>query len=39
MYRLRVGAYRVFYDVEGEAVLIVQVLTKEETIGYLEKPQ
>jgi mRNA-degrading endonuclease RelE of RelBE toxin-antitoxin system len=39
MYRLRVGGHRVFYDVEADAVLIVQVLTKEDAIAYLEKPQ
>jgi mRNA interferase RelE/StbE len=37
-YRLRVGEFRVFYDIEGEAVLIIQVLSKEEAIAYLEGP-
>ena len=34
-YRLRVGEYRVFYDVEEEAVLIIQVLSKQDSIDYL----
>ena len=34
-YRLRVGEFRVFYDVEEEAVLIIQVLSKQDSIGYL----
>jgi mRNA-degrading endonuclease RelE of RelBE toxin-antitoxin system len=34
-YRLRVGEFRVFYDVVQEAVLVIQILTKEEAIAYL----
>jgi len=34
-YRLRVGEFRVFYDVEEEAVLIIQVLSKQDSIEYL----
>jgi mRNA interferase RelE/StbE len=34
-YRLRVGEFRVFYDVEEEAVLIVQVLSKRDSSRYL----
>jgi len=34
-YRLRVGEFRVFYDVEEEAVLIIQVLSKQHSIEYL----
>ena len=34
-YHLRVGEFRVFYDVEGEAVQVVQVLSKEHAIRYL----
>ena len=34
-YRLRVGEYRIFYDVEGEAVYVVRILSKEESISYL----
>jgi mRNA interferase RelE/StbE len=34
-YRLRVGEYRVFYDVDQETVLIIQILSKQESIDYL----
>ena len=34
-YRLRVGEFRVFYDVVQETVLVIQILSKEEAIGYL----
>jgi len=34
-YRLRVGALRVFYDVEETAVLIIQILSKQDSIEYL----
>ena len=34
-YRLRVSDFRVFYDVEGTTVRIIQVLGKEDSIGYL----
>lgn len=34
-YRLRVGEFRVFYDVEGDHVNIIRVLSKEQAIGYL----
>src|SRR5262249_16158716 len=34
-YRLRVGEFRVFYDVVQEAVLVIQILSKEESIAYL----
>ena len=34
-YRLRVGEFRVFYDVEEEAVLIVQILSKQDSADYL----
>jgi mRNA-degrading endonuclease RelE of RelBE toxin-antitoxin system len=37
-YRLRVGEFRVFYDVVQEAVLVIQILTKEEAIAYLGEP-
>ena len=36
-YRLRVGEFRVFYDVEEQAVYIVQILSRQEAIGYLEE--
>jgi mRNA-degrading endonuclease RelE of RelBE toxin-antitoxin system len=34
-YRMRAGEFRVFYDVEGEIVWIIQVLSKQDAIGYL----
>jgi mRNA interferase RelE/StbE len=34
-YRLRIGEFRVFYDVEEAAVLVVQILSKQESIDYL----
>ena len=34
-YRLRVGEFRVYYDVRGDAVLIVQVLSKRDSLEYL----
>jgi len=34
-FRLRVGEFRVFYDVEEEAVLIIQILSKQDSIEYL----
>jgi mRNA interferase RelE/StbE len=34
-YRLRVGEFRIFYDVEEEAVLIIQVLSKQDSNDYL----
>lgn len=35
-YRLRVGDFRVFYDVAGERVDIIRVLSKEEAAPYTE---
>lgn len=34
-YRLRVGEYRVFYDVEADSVWIIQILSKAESIRFL----
>jgi mRNA interferase RelE/StbE len=34
-YRLRVGDFRIFYDVEEEAVLIIQILSKQDCSDYL----
>ena len=34
-YRLRVGEFRVFYDVADEVVLIIQILSKQDSIDYL----
>jgi mRNA-degrading endonuclease RelE of RelBE toxin-antitoxin system len=38
-YRLRVGEFRVFYDVAEEAVLIIQVLSKQASLHYLGEPE
>jgi mRNA-degrading endonuclease RelE of RelBE toxin-antitoxin system len=37
-YRLRVGEFRVFYDVdeEGQTVDVIQVLSKADAIAYLD---
>jgi len=34
-YRLRVGEFRVFYDVQETAVLVIQILSKQDSIDYL----
>jgi mRNA interferase RelE/StbE len=34
-YRLRVGEFRVFSDVEEPAVLIIQILSKQDSHDYL----
>ena len=34
-YRLRVGEFRVFYDVEPQHVSIVRILSKADAIAYL----
>lgn len=34
-YRLRVGEVRVFYDVTGEAVEVLAIVTKAEAAGWL----
>lgn len=34
-YRLRVGEFRIFYDVDEDAVLIVQVLSKQDCQDYI----
>jgi mRNA-degrading endonuclease RelE of RelBE toxin-antitoxin system len=34
-FRLRVGEFRVFSDVEEAAVLIVQILSKQDSADYL----
>jgi mRNA-degrading endonuclease RelE of RelBE toxin-antitoxin system len=34
-YRMRVGEFRVFYDVEGEVVLVIQILSKKDSNDYL----
>ena len=35
-YRLRAGDYRIFYDVEEPLVNVIQILSKEDSIAYLE---
>jgi mRNA-degrading endonuclease RelE of RelBE toxin-antitoxin system len=35
-YRLRVGEFRVFYDVTGQQVYVMRILTKASTAGYLK---
>ena len=34
-YRLRVGEHRVFYDVDGKTVFVIQVLSKQDSLDYL----
>jgi mRNA-degrading endonuclease RelE of RelBE toxin-antitoxin system len=34
-YRLRIRDFRVYYDVDGPMVRILQILSKEDSIGYL----
>ena len=34
-FRLRVGEFRVFYDVEDAFVLIIQILSKQDSADYL----
>ena len=34
-YRLRVGEFRVYYDVTPETVYVIQILGKEDAIAYL----
>jgi len=36
-FRLRVGEIRVFYDVTGEAVEVLAIVTKAEAQGWLEE--
>jgi len=35
-YRLRVNDFRVFYDVESAVVTVMQILSKEDSVPYLE---
>lgn len=37
-YRLRVGEFRVFYDVDQDTVLVIQVLSKQDSLEYLGGP-
>jgi mRNA-degrading endonuclease RelE of RelBE toxin-antitoxin system len=34
-YRLRVGEFRVFHDIDEDAVLIIQILSKQDSYDYL----
>jgi len=34
-YRLRVGAFRIFYDVDESTVYVVQILRKDHALRYL----
>ncbi len=36
-FRLRVGEIRVFYDVIGEDVVVLAIISKEKTIQWLEE--
>jgi mRNA-degrading endonuclease RelE of RelBE toxin-antitoxin system len=36
-YRLRVGDFRVFYDVDGDEVYVMRVLSKPEVQEYLQE--
>ena len=36
-YRLRVGDYRVFYNVRGDRVDVLRVMHKNETLEYYEE--
>ena len=38
-YRLRVGEYRVFYDVVEDQVIVAAVLHKQETVGFYREDQ
>ena|SRR5215204_4132169 len=35
-YRLRVNEFRVFYDVEGDVVTVMEVLSKGDSVPYLD---
>jgi mRNA interferase RelE/StbE len=37
-YRLRVGEFRVFYDVEEHVVLVIQILSKQDSHDDLGGP-
>jgi mRNA-degrading endonuclease RelE of RelBE toxin-antitoxin system len=34
-FRLRVGEFRVFYDVKEETVLVIRILSKQDSADYL----
>ena len=35
-YRLRVNNFRVFYDVEDDIVTVMEILSKEDSVPYLD---
>ena len=39
IYRLRVGKYRIFYDVLEDQVIVTTVLHKQETTGFYREDQ
>jgi mRNA-degrading endonuclease RelE of RelBE toxin-antitoxin system len=36
-YRLRAGEFRIFYNVEGNVVRVVEILSKEDSIEFLRR--
>lgn len=36
-YRLRLGLYRVFYDVEGQTVVVLAIVPKDNTAEWLDE--
>ena len=38
-FRLRVADIRVYYDIDGDTVYVVRVLSKADSLGYLEVGQ
>jgi len=36
-YRLAVGDFRIFYNVEGNVVRVVEVMTKEDSVLFLRR--
>jgi mRNA-degrading endonuclease RelE of RelBE toxin-antitoxin system len=34
-YRLRVGEFRAFYDVDGQTLLVIQIISKQDSSAYL----
>lgn len=35
-FRLRVGEYRVFYDVLEQSIFVIQILSKADSVSYLK---
>ena len=36
-YRLRVGDFRIFYDIQGGVVVVLAILSKEESVQWLKE--